>query len=117
MGKQFFYTKLSNERYEHCPSIDTLLHGLIRVHHQSGELFEIFQKMTFYFFKNLKKNSWELFVKMISLRDKSEQRHETFSDDVVSRLQVSDLYKSDLQVPSQFANNFMWKKLKFLENK
>ena len=32
----------------------------------------------------------------------------TTSDDVASRLQVSDLYKSDLQVSSQFANDFMW---------
>ena len=36
------------------------------------------------------------------------------SDAVASRLQVSDLYKSDLQVSSQFANNLMLKKLKFL---
>ena len=36
------------------------------------------------------------------------------SDAVASRLQVSDLYKSDLQVSSQFANDLMWKKLKFL---
>ena len=37
------------------------------------------------------------------------------SDDVASRLQVSDLYKSDLQVLSRFANNLMWKKLIFLQ--
>ena len=37
------------------------------------------------------------------------------SDDVASRLQVSDLYKSDLQVSSQFANNLLLKKLKFLQ--
>ena len=29
------------------------------------------------------------------------------SDDVASRLQVSDLYKSDLQVSSRFANDLM----------
>ena len=29
------------------------------------------------------------------------------SDDVASRLQVSDLYKSDLQVTSRFANDLM----------
>ena len=34
------------------------------------------------------------------------------SDAVASRLQVSDLYKSDLQVSSQFANDLMWKKVK-----
>ena len=31
----------------------------------------------------------------------------TISDDVASRLQVSDLYKSDLQVASRFANDLM----------
>ena len=37
-----------------------------------------------------------------------EYKHESLtSDDVASRLQVSDLYKSDLQVSSRFANDLM----------
>ena len=39
------------------------------------------------------------------------------SDDVASRLQVSDLYKSDLQVSSQFANDLKWKEVKVFANK
>ena len=36
------------------------------------------------------------------------------SDDVASRLQVSGLYKSDLQVSSQFANDLMWNLIFFI---
>ena len=36
------------------------------------------------------------------------------SDDVASRLQVSDLNKSDFQVSSRFANDLIRKMLKFL---
>ena len=46
---------------------------------------------------------WEIRIKTY----RNEKVGILTSDDVASRLQVSDLYKSDLQVSSRFANDLM----------
>ena len=54
------------------------------------------------FYMNLRTENEEFYG--ISQQNFVEVPH---SDDVASRLQVSDLYKSDLQVSSRFANDLM----------